>query len=306
MLYELAVTAGICFLSEGTYLMLKALYLDDKIKYKNLILGALCLALAVACRPNHLLISLIFVPKLLEILIKSIKEKKNVLKFICSVGIPYLIVGILLMIYNYIRFDNVFEFGTSYQLTVNDMRNLSYRLLTIPVGIVTQLFKLPVTTNEFPFFVHQNSTIPFFGYYFIQSLVCGLFVLNPINFILLLLIKLKKKIKEKEAYDFTCILTVVAIIICIANIVLAGTLQRYSMDYAWILNIASYMTLFMIVSNIKSEDIKKYILIFAIIITLYMLVSNFIVGAVVSEENLLEKICPTQYYRIRYGICFWE
>ena len=37
------------------------------------------------------------------------------------------------------------SFGAKYQLTVNDMRNLKYRILTIPVGIITQLFKLPVT-----------------------------------------------------------------------------------------------------------------------------------------------------------------
>lgn len=306
MVYELVTIAGICFLSEGTYLMLKALNKEDEINYKDLTLSTLCLALSVACRPNHLLVSLIFVPKLLQILIKNIKEKRNVTKYIAAVCIPYLIIGVLLMIYNYIRFDSIFEFGTSYQLTANDMNNLENRLATIPVGIITQLFKLPVTSNEFPFFIHQNETISFFGYYYVESLVCGLFILNPINLILLFLIKLKKKIKEKEAYDFACVLTIVSIIICILNIVLAGTLQRYSMDYAWLLNIASYITLFIIVSNIKSEEIKKYILKIAIGVTVFMLIANFIIGAVVSEKNVLEILYPEKYYSIRYGICFWE
>lgn len=306
MVYELALASGLCFALEGVFLMLKALYHDEKVHYKELTLGALCLALAVACRPNHLLISLIFAPKLVQILIKNIKEKNEVVKYVCSIGIPYLTVGILLMIYNYVRFDSIFEFGTSYQLTINDMRNLGYRILTIPVGIITQLFKLPVTSNEFPFFIHQHSTIPFFGYYYVESMVCGLFILNPINLIVIFLIKLKNKIKEKEAYKFTCILSIVAAIIAIANIVLAGSLQRYSMDYAWILNIASYLTLFIIVSNIKSTEIKKYILKIAISITLFMLAINFIVGAVVSEINILESISPIQYYSIRYNVCFWE
>lgn len=146
----------------------------------------------------------------------------------------------------------------------------------------------------------------FFGYYYVEAFICGLFILNPINFILFLLIGLRKKIKDKEVYKFTCLLTGVSLIICIANIVLAGTLQRYSMDYAWILNIASYLTVFIIVNNVKSKEIKKYILKILIIVTLFMLFSNFIVGGVVSEQNLLEKFYPNQYYNIRYNICFWE
>ena len=286
--------------------MLKSIEKQGEISYKYLFYAATCLALAVACRPNQLLVTLVLIPIAIKILINNIKQRKNIIKTICSIGIPYLIVGILLMIYNYIRFDSIFEFGTSYQLTVNDMRNLGYRLLTIPTGIITQLFKLPVVSNDFPFFVHQHSTISFFGYYYVESLVCGLCILNPINFILLFLIGLRKKIKENNSYKFTCLLTVVALIMCIANIVLAGTLQRYSMDYAWLLNIASYLTVFIIISNIKSEEVKKYILKIAIIITLFMLFSNIIVGAVVGEENFLQIFYPNQYYNIRYNICFWE
>ena len=98
----------------------------------------------------------------------------------------------------------------------------------------------------------------------------------------------------------------VTIIICLTDIVLAGSLQRYSMDYAWLLNIASYFTLFIIVNNIKSKEIKRYILKISIVITLFMLFINFIVGGVVSESNLLEKNYPELYYNIRYSICFWE
>lgn len=198
------------------------------------------------------------------------------------------------------------NFGAKYQLTVNDMKNLKYRILTIPVGIFTQLFKLPVTTNVFPFYEYQYSTIPFFGYYYVEAFVCGLFILNPICIAMFFIKGLKNKIKEKNAYKFTCIIIVVALIICITNIVLAGTLQRYSMDYAWLFNIASLNIIFMIANNLKSSTIKKYLLKIIIILTLYMLFANFIVGAVISESNLLKMLYPKQYYFIRYSICFWE
>lgn len=186
------------------------------------------------------------------------------------------------------------------------MRNLKYRILTIPVGIITQLFKLPVTINEFPFYKYQYNTIPFFGYYYVEAFVCGLFILNPICIIMFFIRGLKNIVKEREAYKFASILIVVALIICIANIVLAGTLQRYSMDYAWLFNIASFIIVFIIANNVKSPVTKKYLLKLTLILTLYMFFINFIVGAVVSESNFLEVLHPSQYYFIRYSICFWE
>ena len=305
-MYELVLCAGLAFSTAGISSMLQAIEEENKIKYRQLCLSAIYLALAVACRPNHLLVSLLFIPIIIKILKENWREKNKLIKTIAIIAIPYLIVGILLMIFNYIRFDNPFEFGTSYQLTVNDMRNVKYRLLTLPVGIFTQLFKLPVTTNSYPFFVHQNSTIHFFGYYYVESLVCGLFVLNPINYILLFLIGLKKKIKEKEAYKFICYMVLVAFIICIIDIALAGTLQRYSMDYAWILNIASYLTIFIIVSNIKSLEIKEYIYKIIIAITMFMFFINLFVGGIISESFALKRTNPELYYKVMYNICFWE
>ena len=304
-IYEFALTAGVACSTLGIYLLFKAIE-KDKVDYKYLCLSATSLALAVACRPNHLLVSLILIPILIKILKNNIKEKKDIAKLILVVGIPYLIVGISLMVYNYIRFDSIFEFGTNYQLTVNDMKSLQNRIFTIPTGLITQLFNLPTITTEFPFFIRQTSNVPFFGYYYEESVVCGLFVLNIINYILIFLIGLKKKIKEKQAYNYTVLFTVVAFIMSIVGILKAGSLQRYSMDYAWMLNIISYMTLFMIVSNIKSKEIKKYILRISIAVTLFMLFANFIVGGVCGETDMLKRARPKDYYNIRYDICFWE
>lgn len=304
-IYEFVLSAGIAFSTLGIYFMFKACE-KEKIRYKYMCLAATCLALSVACRPNCLFASLIFIPLCIKTLINNIKEKRNILKLILLVGLPYVVVGISLMIFNYVRFDNIFEFGMNYQLTVNDVRNYAHRIFAIPVGIFTQLFELPVTTNEFPFFTYQYDVMPFFGYYYKEAMVCGLFILNPINYILIFLIGLKKKVKEKQAYNCALLFTIVGFIISIFNVMKAGSLQRYSMDFAWMLNIASYLTLFLIVSNIKSKEIKKYILKISIGVTIFMLFVNFIVGGVCGENNLLEKIYPQEFYNIRYDICFWE
>ncbi len=302
--YEFVLSSAMCFSSLGLCFFFKAI--EKEVNYKYLLLSAICLALSVACRPNHLLISLLIAPKLIQILIQNIKNKKNALKLICVIGIPYVVVGISLMIYNYVRFDSILEFGTKYQLTVNDFIRLKNRIMSIPAGLITQLLTIPNMQQTFPFFYLKGDTaIPYYGYYYV-GLAGGLFIFNPINFILLLLPGLKKKIKEKEAYNFIVVTIIVAFIICVADILLAGTLQRYSMDYAWLLNIASYLTLFIIISNIKSDEIKKYLLKAVIIVTMFMLVVNFIVGGLVSENNFLETLNSEVFYTIRYLICFWE
>ena len=304
--YEFVLTSAVCFSSLGIWFMFKAIQ-KEEIKYRYLVFSSICLAAAVTCRPNHLIVSLIFLPKIIQILIKNIKERKNIAKLILSVSIPYILFGIFQMVYNYVRFENIFEFGAKYQLTVNDMRNLKNRVMSIPTGVLTQLISLPKVTGTFPFFEYQyDSQIPFFGYYYVYRLVCGLFILNPINFLLVFLIGLKKKIVDKEAYNNICLMTIVGLILCIFNVAVAGTLQRYSMDYAWLLNIASYLTLFIIVNKIQSKEIKKYILKITIIITFFMLIINSIIGGLVSENGLLESSDSSTFYKMRYSICFWE
>lgn len=52
------------------------------------------------------------------------KDKREIIKLILSLAIPYGVVAILVMGYNYIRFDSILEFGAKYQLTSNDMGKL--------------------------------------------------------------------------------------------------------------------------------------------------------------------------------------
>ena len=73
-------------------------------------------------------------------IIKNVKSKnkKEVIKELIAVMIPYITVGLALMYYNYIRFDSIFEFGAKYQLTINNMAKLGSRLYTIPKRIIMQ------------------------------------------------------------------------------------------------------------------------------------------------------------------------
>ncbi len=89
--YELAVLSGVACVLFGIYFILKSLEKDEK-KYINIFLGSLFLALSVACRPTDLLASLLILPYLIQLLIRSIKQfktaKKPLFKLIISCRNP--------------------------------------------------------------------------------------------------------------------------------------------------------------------------------------------------------------------------
>ena len=302
--YEVAIISGYYLVIQGIFFILKTIE-KQKVNYIYMCLACLSLALAVACRPNLLIASLLIVPVLLKIFINNIKNRENILKNILVVAIPYGIVGISLMLYNYVRFDNIFEFGAQYQITVNDMRNLGNRIMTIPIGLMSYLFKIPTIISQFPFAQISYDTITFYGYYWSSAMAGGIFILSPICFALFLIPKIRNKI-NKELFFVIIMLSLVGIIICILDIVLGGNSQRYAADYAWMFLFAGMMTIMAIYQIIKNEKIKHYIYKVTLVLVVFSGIINFLLGGIQSEDNYLKSYYPEQYYGIRYGISFWE
>ena len=302
--YEVAIISGYYLAIQGIFFILKTIE-KEKINYVYMCLSCLSLALSVACRPNLMIASLLIVPVLLKIFIDNVKNKKNILKNIFVVAIPYGIVGISLMIYNYVRFDSIFEFGAQYQITVNDMTNLGNRIMAIPVGLISYLFKIPTIISQFPFAQISYDTITFYGYYWSSAMAGGIFILSPICFALFLIPKIRNKI-NKELFFTIVMLSTIGLTICIIDIILGGNSQRYAADYAWMFLFAAMMTILAIYQILKNEQIKKYIYKITLVLVIFSGIINFLLGGIQSEDNCLKSYYPEQYYGIRYGISFWE
>lgn len=306
--YELVIIAGLYFALQGIFFILKSLE-QDKNKHINIFLGSLFLALSVACRPTDLLISLIILPYLINLFIKyvkNIKENKlNLLKLVFAVAIPYLTVGAGLMYYNYIRFGNVFDFGAKYQLTINNMIELGSRIFSVPIGIVSNLFKVPNFVPIFPFITHSNDHLSFYGSYYIENLIGGLFMIAPICFFIFYIFKFNKKTENKELKIIVNSLTIIGIIIACISAAIAGSNQRYLIDYAWMIIFAGILIFTSLYNLFKDKEAKKILNKILAIITIY----TFLLG--ISSGILTEKECmkynsTEEYYKLKYTICFWE
>ncbi|MBO5397491.1 MAG: hypothetical protein J6A36_00945 [Clostridia bacterium] len=207
--YELSIISALFFAVTGINFMFYSTEEDSKHKYWYMFIACLMLSLAVACRPTQLLSTIIVVPILLKIFIQNVKEKKDIIKNILAVLVPYLTVGIALMYYNYIRFGSIFEFGASYQLTINDMTNLGNRFMTIGMGIVCSLFSIPNFIPNFPFMYCHNNLLTFYGFYYIENVMGGLFIMVPICLFIFGIFKVWKRTDNKSLLTFTITLIIV-------------------------------------------------------------------------------------------------
>ena len=120
-LYCTAVTSALCMEIWSLFFFAKAVWnsTDDRQAVRFGILGSLCGALAFGCRPPVALANLLAVPMFVSYL-KKRKYSRKLLGQVAAVMLPYIVIGALLMTYNYVRFENPFEFGQSYQLTLAD------------------------------------------------------------------------------------------------------------------------------------------------------------------------------------------
>lgn len=306
--YELPIIAGLYFVLQGIYFILCSMEKDDK-KYLNICLGATFLALSVACRPTDLFVSILILPYLINLfikLIKNIKENKvELIKLITAVAIPYLTVGVLLMWYNYIRFGNVFDFGNKYQLTIVNMMELGSRLHTIPMGLICNLFTVPKIIPQFPFVAHSNDIASFYGYYYIENMLGGVLMLAPIAFACFAIFKFNKKVENKELKILVNSLVIIGLFLAMFSTAVAGSNQRYLIDYAWMLITAGTLIFISMYNLLKSDEAKNIMKKILAITAIYTMIISICISIRGEGENML-RLSPIEYYKTKYTICFWE
>lgn len=231
-LYCTAIVAGICFALWSFYFLYQSFCVDEKPKLWKIFIGALCGALVFGCRPpigvtEIALLPLLYIGRKRQIAEQEDNYKKNIRLQMFTFALPYIMVAVLLMLYNYVRFESPFEFGQSYQLTVTDQ--------TAYTGGILERFSIIDWTNytgKFLFlFTDLQKTFPWIP----QQI--GLLIMQPI----LLLAFKKWRLPEKEKnlkYFHTAMLIGVAVVIESQVLNSPFLEMRYCMDFVFLLVLA--------------------------------------------------------------------
>ena len=232
-LYCTAITAAIMLEIWSLYFFIRGVWGEKKENRQILFagFGAVCGALAFGCRPPIALANVLVLPMLI-VFFKEHKLTPKLFGKLALAAMPYAVVGISLMIYNYVRFDSPFEFGQAYQLTVADQSNYS---LALDSETIVRIFN--DTLNNF--FGRKNFTASF--PYLNAS---GVFFNFPILLMGIGMFKssVYKSMKQNKLLPLMIGFIAAVLFINTIDILWAPyLLERYRMDIYFLMGIACYI-----------------------------------------------------------------
>ncbi len=320
-MYEVASLSAMVMAMAGINLLYGAF--ENKRKKLMLGLGALMMALSVGCRPNYIFASFIIVPIVLNGLAKqgeaSVKEcsenkvilylkkifaKENIID-IATLAIPYVVVGVGLMVYNYVRFDSVFEFGARYQLTVYDTKYYSlFDLGKLPIAIYKGLLELPKYISTFPFVKIDISRTNYLGYFYKLQTV-GLLTFPFMWMVIMLPWSIKRGVNKMKDKGFVIMSMLTGLLACWVTTSQGGASLRYSADFAWMLCIPVIYVLFDLYDAAKNKGILKYMFNILLVVVVATVLVNSLMAISPDWSDMIEEK-PKWYYLIQQMIVFWR
>lgn len=288
LFYELAIASAYCATSFALFFLYKAVT-NNFSKVQDVVFFSLFLALSVSGRANFSLICIILIPAILIYMIKNAPPKK-LRVLIVSILLPAIIIAIGLAIYNYLRFNSIFEFGEKYALSgvevskMPPMFDTNFAMIRHAIYYYFfQTFTFGHGYRHFPnlphIYIKPNLLPPQQPYYY--EPVAGYFMLTPIAifiFALPAMIKsyLKNGILKNNLLPIFLIFTSLVPTIIMLFYFLLGwsSNQRYEMDFS------PYLTLLSIVSYwlLQKSELKHWVLNTSKIIFIILAALSILIG----------------------------
>ncbi len=251
--YDIVVSAGLLFILLSIYLALTAF---DSTKFRNvkLVFLGITSALIVLSKPNFIVYYIV----ILAILIYRMKEvdKKEIIKGCIAILIPLGLFGILQMIYNYIRFNNILEFGAKYQLTSFNMNILMKPTFGKTIlGILEYLFRtISINPLVFPFvFANKEAGLLSINEMCYENKLVGLISI-PIMYGFIFIKDILKD-KNKEFNIIVIAVIVTSIISILISTWFGGVCEVYSLDSKMLLSLVVVMIMMIMVD--KEDEMKE-------------------------------------------------
>lgn len=301
--YNIPIMCALALGVWGLWFWMRALETERPSRWK-IAAGSFLMAMIAGCRPQLELVAVLAMP----IFWNAVKEGRLLRKKKISEGIafclPFILIGGGLMYYNQIRFGNVFDFGATYNLTLQDMRQRKFEISRTVFGYYTTLFQPPTITGVFPYFEQVSVKSRFYGQSIIETGFGGIMAVNPILFASLAVFRFKKFVGDGMLYVWSCMLTGLALLIGFFDFQIGGLIPRYTVDYIWLYFLASGSVVLggmELAANTKFWRISYSIF---LMLTIQSLLYQFLTVFTDVYEKI-EVLNPIWFYRAQYFIEFW-
>lgn len=252
--YSIPIMGGLAFTIMGIYFWFTSISDNGKLIVSRVTAGSVFMALVLSLRPNLVFFSFAAVllfwnsvfkdRELLSLNSRLSADKHRALKNTIAFCAPYVIVGVLLMCYNYARFKSPFDFGASYNLTTSDMTRRGFEFDRFGLGIFEYLFRPPRIVPQYPYLAQSTPITDYVGFTSREYMYGGIFTTQTILWVL----AASYKIKKQKPFKFVVFLLSVASLICLFDIQAGGVLPRYTSDFAVFFVMAAVMVLLMLYS----------------------------------------------------------
>lgn len=269
-IYYEAIAAAMAFSSAGLYFFLKSI--TTKNVFLPLFLCGLFFSFAISSRIHSIFVLL---PVVIFFIVRF-AYKKNYISEITKLSffaLPLFVTACLLLLYNYLRFDNLFEFGLSYQLvgsaavrqnivegTMMDFQNLWRNLYQY-------LLAMPHFIPETPFLTIDPVSN-------VERIVWSAFIISPLSLFLLGNFFILKKLPNELKY-FLLVVAASAFLTLFFLSLMPNVTPRFITDFLYLFNIVGVSFLFYLFSQFHSKRIRRVQEIFMVALVLFTLAINF-------------------------------
>ncbi len=292
--YSLAILSGISFVFWGLSFWLLSSDGKGKISKPLLVFGSICMALVAGCRPHlAILILASFV-----IFFEDIKQSRFFLKKgkwnLLSFALPIIVIAICLMIYNYLRFGSVFEFGAKYNFTGVDMTHQVGSGVKFIQGIWEYIFAPMTVVDRFPYLQLRDLSSDYLGYFYLHDMYGGMIRIFPLS---VLSVGIFSTTKKGELKKLGIVLFVIACVIVLADIWMAGITNRYMYDFTFIFVMVGIIVLLWNSGSTKDSEsrVKHFLVNCAVLGSAFIQIIAFLIPNI--QSGLLFRN-PDLYYNL--------
>lgn len=289
LIYTIPILCALAYSSLGLCLWTYSIKKDKSINYILAFLGSLAIGIAIGSRPQFGLFAFFA----LIIFFDQIKDIKHNIKPFISAIIPFIIVGSLMMYYNYARFGSPFDLGANYNLTFNDMTKRGMKISRVGDGIFFYLLQPISLTAVFPYITQVTFVTKYVGMLIHEFSFGGLFFINPITMLSLFITKVKNYLTNKKFYYAAILSLVFGFIVVLLDTQMAGLVERYFSDISIYFIISSIIVILAYINNHDNQNVLKLLFIFALFALLFSVLRLFAL-----DYQSLDICNPKLYYKV--------
>ncbi len=310
-IYEVPVAMGVMFAILGLDLWLESVQDGEIVSVAKIAAGSLCVALVAGCRPN---IFLVFFASFLIFGRFLVRERKLCVQYygkaFAAFCIPFAVVGIGLMYYNWIRFGSVVDFGASYNLTNNDLTNRGSYIGRIGLGLFEFLWKPFALCVKFPFLRSQAVESAFMGKTVSSWELGGVLTACPFCLASMAVFLWPKRFRQYKQPFYLAVFSVLAAVATAAVTAnIAAIFPRYKVDFAYLFAIAGTLAVCMMEGYLAAAAQRAAVRrIFHQVLFLLGIVSILFCfwTAFVPTEYSLWQNNAHEFYKWKYVFEFWQ